>query len=143
MKSTYLVSFFPTTVISQKKTVFQNRIAEENNLLMYEFINNGSRPNKVVTDPYFRALIDFLINDGKDRKGCYQHMSRSGHATTEEDKFHDLIWKITDLIDEIRKWCVDRTGKSSSFVTISHDIWDGKREKINSISLFFIHPRNP
>ena len=50
-------------------------------------------------------------------------------VTIEEDKFDDLIGKITNLIDEIRKWHAERTEKCVRFITVSHGVWDGKRKK--------------
>ena len=26
------------------------------------------------------------------------------------------------------------------FISVAHDVWDGKRNKINGITIFFIHP---
>ena len=67
----------------------------------------------------------------------------AGHVAIEEGKFHTLIGKMTDLIDKIRKWYVDRTDKKVRVVTVSHDVWDGNRKKINRLSLFFHSSRNP
>ena len=74
LKGTELCSFFPINVTYHNKTKFQNKIAEETNLLTYELINDGAHPDTLVTDPDFRALTDHLMNNGQDLKGFYQHM---------------------------------------------------------------------
>ena len=101
-KITHLGSFFPSNVISQKKTEFQNRAAKKTNLLTHGFISNSAYPNKVATCLDFRALIDCLVGDGQALKGCFKHVGQQGHVTTEEDEFDDVIGKIADLIDKIR-----------------------------------------
>ena len=66
---------FPTNATSQNATNFQNKIDEETNFLTQEFINNIAHLDAVMTDPDFRTLIDYLMNNRHDLKGCYQHMS--------------------------------------------------------------------
>ena len=100
-KTTHLGSFFTSNSNSQKKTVFQNHIAEETNQLIHEFINNGAHPDRVSIHPYFRALIDHLINFGQSLKGYYKHMGNRKHVTAEEETVDDLIGQITDFINEI------------------------------------------
>ena len=121
---------------------FNNKIAEETNLLMHEFVNNSTHPDYVVVEPHFRELVDHLMNNGQDLKGFYQHMVWRGHVPIEEDEFNDLIGKITNLSDEIRKWCAERIGKCVRFVTISHGVWDGKRKKTTRPFIIFHASRN-
>ena len=63
-------------------------------------------------------------------------MDWRGSATIEEDEFNDLIGKITNIIDDVRKWHADIAGKCVRFVTISHKFWDGKRERQTGFHYF-------
>lgn len=31
-------------------------------------------------------------------------------------------------------------GSRQAFITVGHDVWDGKRKQINGLSIFFVHP---
>ena len=125
---------------STKKSEYKKRVAAETNQLIHEFVNNGAHPDTVVTDDDFRKLINHLIEHGQDLKGYYQHMGQRKYVNIEEAKFDDLIEQVSELIREIREWYVQKTGRRVRFISVSHDVWDGKRKKINGVSLFFVHP---
>ena len=55
-------------------------------------------------------------------KDAINTWASGGGATTEEDKLNDLTQKITSVIDEIRKWHVERTGKYVRFIASSNDV---------------------
>ena len=91
-------------------------MCELTNQLIHEFVNDGAHPDRVATDPDFRALIDHLINFGHDLKGRYKHMGEQKHVTIEKEKFDDLTGQASELIKEIRNWHVDRTRRIIRFI---------------------------
>ena len=78
----------------------QHKISEQTNILTCKFINNEAHSETVAENS---ELIDHSTNNGQNLKGFYQHIVRQGHATTEEDKLNNLMQKIANLIDDIRK----------------------------------------
>ena len=144
-KDTSIDSFMSPAATSSssmatKKSEYKKRVATETNQLIHEFVNNGAHPDTVVTNGDFRALIDHLIEHGQDLKGHYKHMGQRKYVDIEEAKFSDLMEQVSELIEETRDWYAERTGRRVRFISVSHDVWDGKRKKINGVSLFFVHP---
>jgi hypothetical protein len=53
-----------------------------------------------------------------------------------------MVFVISELVRKIREELSRQCGKEVPFVTVCHDIWNGKKRDILGISVMFIDPRN-
>jgi hypothetical protein len=104
-----------------------------------KFMNNKALPDNTVSDPNFRDMIDFAINNAHNLGG-FQHMGVRGFISIQCSNFTEFVDKVTGLISDTRDWWVKRTGARQPFISVGHDVWDGKRMKINGLTIFFINP---
>jgi len=99
-----------------------------------------SPAGSVVTDPNFRNMIDFAILNAKDLKGSFAHMGRRKLVTIQCSSFNDFTSHVSSLVTKAREWYIKETGSVKPFITVAHDVWDGKRKQINGLSIFFFDP---
>ena len=106
----------------------------------FKFINNGGHPDRVVTDPNFRDMIDFAINNAKDLKNSWRHMNVRKFTAIQFSTYEEFTEKVKKLVSNVREWYIKETLSAKPFLTVAHDVWDGKRKQINGLSIFFIDP---
>ena len=85
-------------------------------------------------------MFDFAILHAKDLKGSWQHMSQRKFAAIQFSSYDEFILKVTSLVSKVRQWYIKETGSAKPFITVAHDVWDGKLKQINGLSIFFIDP---
>ena len=44
------------------------------------------------------------------------------------------------MVGKIRQYYVKLTGERQAFISVAHDVWDGKMKQINGLTTFFIDP---
>ena len=139
------MSFAPPPSAKKKKKILSLSPASQNAVdelqqLQFKFINNGGHADSVVTDPNFRNMIDFAILNAKDLKGSLTHMGRRKFVTIQCSSFNDFTSHVSSLVAKAREWYIKETGSAKPFITVAHDVWDGKRKQINGLSIFFFDP---
>jgi hypothetical protein len=114
---------------------------DELHRLLSKFVNNAGLADNVVTNPHLRKAVDFAINNANDLKN-YTHLGKRKHIILQCKSFDELIAKVTGHIEECRQWYFENTGSRQRFISVAHDVWDGKRRKILGASLLYADPES-
>ena len=110
--------------------------------LQFKFFNNNGISTHAIHSPEFRNMIDFTIENARHLKN-HQHMANRRYITIECATFNELVDTVKKLVDDIRSWYIDKTGARQKFITVAHDVWDGKnafQERVFSRCTFHDQP---
>lgn len=130
----------PASTTPSKSKQAQQTVQTLQNL-QFKFINNAGLPDRTVENQNLRNIIDYCIDNAKYLKGQSIHMSRRKHVTIQFSCFQDLIDTISSKVKHVREWYIKHTGSRQPFLVVGYDdVWDGKRKKINGLTIFFIDP---
>lgn len=124
---------------AKKLKQHQKECSDELNSVIQEYVNNSGLPDSTVENPRFRKVVETAIRLAPDLKN-HKHMGRMRLVDIQKDKFDNFTEKVTNLISEVRDWYVEKLGHRVGFINVAHDVWDGKRKKLNGLTIFFLHP---
>ena len=103
------------------------------------FVNGKALADNVVEDPNFRDMIDFSIKHAH-LLSDYKHMGRHRYLSIQCKNWTEFNEKVSKLIKDAREYYVNATGRRQAFVSVSHDVWEGKRKEINGLTIYFLDP---
>lgn len=116
-----------TPLLPPSKTPHKDKFE---NLLFIAFNDNGLATRNVEKDSW-RNLLDYALYNGKQiRKEGYRHMGRVKYFSMQLEQFDTFSKHVTNLIAGIDKWYTEHTGARQEYITVSHDVWDGKNKEV-------------
>eukprot|EP00986_Skeletonema_menzelii_P010506 scaffold5115_cov146-Skeletonema_menzelii.AAC.6 len=128
-----------TDTQSKKLKKHQQSCSAKLNSTIQEYVNNSGLPDSTVENPRFRKVIETAIELAPDLKN-HKHMGRMKLVDIQQEKFDNFIDMVTKLVSEVRDWYIQKLGHRVGFINVAHDVWDGKRKKLNGLTIFFLHP---
>ena len=93
----------------------QQKARDELHKLEFKFINNGGHADEVISDPNFRSMIDFAINNANLLQG-FQHMGHRKYIAIQCSSFQEFTDKVEGYVNEIRQWYIKKTVRIYTYV---------------------------
>jgi hypothetical protein len=109
---------------------------------IYRCVNDLGFPNSTVEHPLFRDMLVCVKRNAQVLQTSDLCLSNKAINAMRLDGYNRLMFHTSELVRKIRQDFAARCGKEVPFVTICHDIWNGKKKDILGISTMFIDPRN-
>lgn len=106
------------------------------------FVNDTGMAQRTVENPVFRKMLNsaYLIgkSDGSNAKDVL--MGRAMLTTIRKSSISHITSTVKQTMQICRYWFRQKTGKDHPFVSICHDIWDGKCQELLGICITFTYP---
>ena len=134
-KARTLGQYFPAKqqMIEEARDSFQTSV--------YVYINDSGSAKRNVEKPIFRDMFHKAF-EVFQAGGKPSDLVIGEHRinTIQDLKFNEMCQLIRNIVGTVRRWFLENSGSHRPFLSICHDIWDGKRRELLGISLLFIHP---
>ena len=128
-----------STAKSTKKKKQNDTAAHGLHKKIFKFVNDKGLPDNTVSDKNFRDMLEYTIEHARELQD-YQHLGIRKFVTIQCTEFSEFVDWVANKIVEIRNWYKENTGAERPFISVAHDVWDGKSKKINGLVLFFMDP---
>lgn len=106
------------------------------------FFNDCGIAVRNVANPKFRTMLENASTYLNHPSAKVEDLTMGVHRinTVNEKSRIQMNDNIADIVSLVRLWYLHYTGIQQKFISICHDIWDGKRRNLLGISIMFISP---
>ena len=84
-------------------------------------------------------MIDYAIEHAADLKGM-KYLGKRKFTSIQFSSFNEFVEIVTGIVDKARNWHLKETDSNQPFITVAHDVCDGKKMQINGITMHFADP---
>ena len=92
--------------------------------------------------PVFRALLETIRHNAKLISNKDFEISNKLLSSIHLQSYNEFVQLISTLISNVRTRYEELCGKTTPFVTLCHDVWNGVNKDVLGLSLMFADPHN-
>jgi hypothetical protein len=137
-KKTKTSSKFPMSFTNSMKHVYLEEFEES----VAVFFNDCGIAVRNVANPKFRKMLEAAATYFNNTNGRPEDISMGVHRinSVNDKSQEDMSRNIYEIVYLVCQWYLHYTGAPTRFISICHDLWDGKRRNLLGISIMFISP---
>lgn len=109
---------------------------------IYRCVNDLNFPNSTVEKPVFREMLYTVKQYATSLQPTDLQLSNKAIIGLRVDSYNKQVFVISELVRKVRMRFEALCGKEVPFITICHDMWNGKKKEVLGVSIMFIDPRN-